>query len=91
MEWIKKLVKKVQNSFVIWKSILNAFPLIEKWLIWKIRNGSKFLLGKDPWIGCNENHVLSDNLVHALNGGGFFYLSQVTRKDYVTRHVRWMS
>jgi hypothetical protein len=83
--------KKVQNGSIIWKYILNAFPLIGKWLIWKIGNGAHILIGKDPWIGSKDNHLLPENMVCSLNEGGFYYLSQVMRRDYVTRQVWWMS
>jgi hypothetical protein len=60
-----KLVPSYRND------ILNAFSLIKKWLIWKIGNGAHVIIGKDPWIGSNENHVLPYNMFCALNGGWF--------------------
>jgi hypothetical protein len=55
VDWIRKHDKKVSNGSIIWKAIIKAFPLIGKWLMWKIGNGVQVSIGKDPWIGSNNN------------------------------------
>jgi hypothetical protein len=66
---------------IIWKGILDAFPLIGKWLIWTIENGVKVLIGKDPWIWSQNNHHLPNHLDRNLNRGGFYYLNQIMTRD----------
>jgi len=65
--YIRKPIKKVPNRSIIWKSILNHFPLIGKWLISRIQSRSQVIIGKDPCIGSNKNHLIPDHIFQALN------------------------
>ena len=49
-EWFRKLVKEMKNSSLVWKALVNAFPLIRKW---SIGYGRKIRLSKDPWVGAD--------------------------------------
>jgi hypothetical protein len=76
LEWICSPNKSFEkNGTIIWKSIINSFHIIGDWLIWKVGNGSKVLIGKDPWIGCANSHILPEELVNFLNQRGYFYLN----------------
>jgi hypothetical protein len=33
------------------KPLVEAFPLIGKWTVWKIGNGHRIRVGEDPWLG----------------------------------------
>jgi hypothetical protein len=59
--WIRSQQKTKKGASVIWKAILNAFPLIENGLAWKIGNGNHFRIGKDPWPGSERNHLLTSS------------------------------
>jgi hypothetical protein len=79
-----------KNGTIIWKAIINYFHIVGDWLIWKIGNGSKVLIGKDPWIVCSNNHLLPEDLITSLNHRGFYYLNQVGRMDFITGNTRWI-
>jgi hypothetical protein len=49
-EWYEQPIKSTKGS-IVWKAILNAFPLVGSWMMWKIGNGWKVRVGEDPWMG----------------------------------------
>jgi hypothetical protein len=59
--------KSLKCASVIWKAILNASPIIENGLAWKIGNGKHFRLGKYLWPGSEGQHILSDQLIQLFN------------------------
>eukprot|EP00253_Pinus_taeda_P001568 PITA_01568 len=75
--WIRNPVKSHKKVSAIWKATLESFKVIEKGLAWKVGKGEKVKIGKDPWIGCNENYVLSPGLVQQLEEKGLLFLNQV--------------
>jgi hypothetical protein len=38
--WIRSPQKSLKGASVIWKAVINAFPVIENGLAWKIGNGN---------------------------------------------------
>jgi hypothetical protein len=91
VDWIREPEKCSQNGSIIWKAILQDFPLIGRWLIWCIGDGSQVLIGKDPWIGSQNNHLLPASLIQWLNRDGFFFLNHIMRRDFTTGHTHWLS
>jgi hypothetical protein len=69
---------------VIWKAILNTFPLIENGLAWKLGNGNRFRLGKDPWPESEGNHLLTEQLIQCLHSLGIIYLSSLADSNHST-------
>ena len=65
-DWIRKNNKSHQGGLVIWKEVVKAFDVIEDSLAWNLGNGRKLKVGEDPWVGCNQQHRLSENLVEPL-------------------------
>jgi hypothetical protein len=82
--WIRSSQKSLKGASVIWKAIINAFPVIENGLAWKIGNGQHFRLGKDPWSGCEGQHILSDQLLHHLNTKGIETLNNLVEPRLTT-------
>eukprot|EP00253_Pinus_taeda_P030057 PITA_30057 len=78
-DWIRNPFKNKQNVSVIWKATVESFKVIEQGLAWKIGNGRNLKIGKDPWIGCNENYALSPGLIRHLEGKSIFTLDQVEK------------
>jgi len=77
MDWIRWDSKHSRGGSIIWKALVQAFEVIGKGLAWKIGNGQKFILGRDPWAGCGLDHLLSEPLRNHLHREGLFFLSQV--------------
>jgi hypothetical protein len=40
-DWIRSPTKSHQNALIVWKSLILAFPLVGRWLIWKVDKGNK--------------------------------------------------
>jgi hypothetical protein len=64
---IREPKKRSQNGSIISKAILQAYPLIRRWLLWNFGNGTQVLIGKDPCIGCLNEHLLPNPLIQRLN------------------------
>jgi hypothetical protein len=73
-EWIGNPVKKHKNGSLIWKATISAFPLIGRWLVWKVVNGHNVRVQEYPWVGCGEGYRLPENVLLTLRGRGIFYL-----------------
>jgi hypothetical protein len=47
-----------RNSFrgpsVIWKALVREFPVVGKWLAWKVVKENKSRIGEYPLIGCTS-------------------------------------
>jgi hypothetical protein len=50
VDWIRDFEKKSFNGSIIWKTILQAYALIGRWLLWCIKDDTQVLIGKEPWI-----------------------------------------
>lgn len=83
-EWIRNPDKNKNNVSVIWKATVESFKVIEQGLAWKIGNGEKIKIGKDPWVGCNENYALPPGLAQHLEDKGILFLSQVEKTGHST-------
>eukprot|EP00253_Pinus_taeda_P016010 PITA_16010 len=83
-EWIRAPSKTQKNASAIWKATLESFKVIEQGLAWKIGNGEKVRIGKDPWVGCNGNYALSPDLILQLEGKDLRFLSQVEKPSFST-------
>lgn len=62
---------------IIWKAVLSAFSVVEEGLAWKVRNGEKVQIGKDPWVGCGDSFRLPGDLIQILHAKGTHTLNQV--------------
>jgi hypothetical protein len=40
--WIRSPTKSFHNASMIWKVVVWAFPLVGKWLVWKVVSKRKF-------------------------------------------------
>jgi len=62
-EWICKPHKYVLSSSIVWKEIVDCFPMIGKWLAWKIGCGRNIQIGEDPWVGSRGAHKFLEDLI----------------------------
>eukprot|EP00253_Pinus_taeda_P007952 PITA_07952 len=92
LTWVPKgvleKIRRLCNRF-LWagskessKATLESFKVIEQGLAWKIENGEKVRIGKDPWVGCNGNYALSPDLILQLEGKDLRFLSQVEKPGF---------
>jgi hypothetical protein len=47
-EWIRLPVKPISKISNVWKPLVQSFPLLGNWLVWRIGNGVKARIGEDP-------------------------------------------
>eukprot|EP00253_Pinus_taeda_P025786 PITA_25786 len=78
-DWIRSQEKRKKNVSVVWKAMVEAFSVIEQGLAWKIGDGRHCMIGRDPWVGCNEAYALSPGLLRHLDHKGIYTLNQVEK------------
>ena len=71
-EWIRSPRKTHTGVSVIWKAVVMSFLVIETNLAWNIDNGRSLRIGEDPWIGCDNRHLLLNRMVAALQEMGSY-------------------
>jgi len=54
IEWFRQLNKSSKGS-IVWKALVEAFPLVGEWVVWKIGDGKNARVGEDPWLGVGNN------------------------------------
>lgn len=82
-EWFRRPRKSVSNSSLVWKALVDAFPLIGDWQV---------RIGEDPREGSAGVHKLSEDLVSNLHNHGIITLRDacVQNRDDSRRSV-WIS
>jgi len=75
-EWLRLERKCVKGGSIVWKALVSAFPLLRKWIAWKVGTGKKVRIGDDPWLGCQGNFRLSDSLLSNLHSLEIFCLDE---------------
>ena len=55
-----------------------SFPLIGKWIIWKIGNGSQARIGRDLWCAAGNDYELSPPLLQFLQAANIHHLGDAT-------------
>ena len=72
-KWLRIPSKKVSLTSIIWKSMVLYFDVIGDGLVWRVGDGNKLCLGKDPWMGSGGAHLLLDPLIQSLQEKGLVY------------------
>lgn len=62
---------------MIWKVVVKSFHLVESNLAWSVGNGEKLKIGKDPWMGSTQQHLLPDHIINSLGQRGIVTLNQL--------------
>jgi hypothetical protein len=57
--------------------MVDSFPLIGDWTIWRVGNGKNLRLGKDSWEGSGNAFNLSVESMTVLQSKGIYYLWDV--------------
>ena len=59
---------------------MKSFSLIESNLTWDVGNGEKLQVGRDPWMGSEQQHVLTENVINALALRSILTLNQLVEE-----------
>ena len=62
---------------MIWKAIVKSFHLIENNLVWDVGNGESVLIGRDPWPGSTQQHLLPIDVIEVLVHRGITTLNHL--------------
>lgn len=62
---------------MIWKAIVTSFDLIENHLAWDVGNGESVMIGRDPWMGSFQQHLLPPDVIDQLGLQGVIMLNQL--------------
>jgi hypothetical protein len=87
--WIRRPTKSFHNVSIIWNDVVLAFPLIGRWLEWRVGKETRVRLGEDPWVVCDLNFRLSINLIQILHEKGFCELCRVVDLDLIIFGDKW--
>jgi len=87
--WIHEHSRSVGNPSVIWKGFMELLPSLTPDLVWKIGSGSFVHLGTNNFVGADESHILSRNLINALQNKGYSTLDHVWH--YQVQGPCWLS
>ena len=77
LEWIRNPRKSHVGGSVIWKAIVTSFGLIENHLAWDVGNGESVMIGRDPWMGSFQQHLLPPDVIDQLGLQGVISLNQL--------------
>jgi hypothetical protein len=58
-------------------------PLVKNWLAWSIGNGSRVLVGQDPFVGCSESYKLSEDLLQHLKSLEVYSLAHIENSSHL--------
>lgn len=61
---------------IVWKATLDAFKVIGQGLSWQVGNNESIRIGRDPWVGCDENFALPPGLIRQLEFKRISFLNQ---------------
>jgi hypothetical protein len=75
-EWFREPLKSPKGS-IVWKGLVQAFPLVGNLIVWHIGNGEKVRLGEDPWLGAGNNYKLAHPLLMFLKDKNTRFLSDL--------------
>jgi hypothetical protein len=62
---------------LIWKSMVQYFPLIGNRLVWSVGNGIKVRIEMDPWMGSGVDFKIIEAIVTSLHREGIYNITQV--------------
>jgi len=62
----------------MWTTLALAFPLLGKWMAWKVGNVQRIRIGVDPWIRCGNNHILSKRIKEKVRQHRITHLADAT-------------
>ena len=66
-----------------------AYPLIGKWIGWKIEDGKCVKVGEDPWMGAGENFKLSPSLIQILRSTRIITIADACKESRIGGRNQW--
>ena len=66
MDWIRSPCKPSKGS-ILWRDVVEYFPLTGDTISWKIGNGKNVQVGVNPWVGADNAFRMADPIIRLLN------------------------
>jgi hypothetical protein len=76
-DWIRMPIEPTSKASIIWKALVLAFPIVGNRLCWKAGNWRSIKLSIDPWVGCDGQHKLFEDLIEHLRQQDIITLADV--------------
>ena len=83
-DWVRNLIKNINNVSIIWKGIVLLIPVIKRWLMLKVGNGSRVSLGEDPWVKYNANYRFPIHMIDYIRNKDLCKLCHIVDVDLIT-------
>jgi hypothetical protein len=77
--WLRTVTVPSTRGSQVWKYLLKSVHILLHWIAWYPGSGDSILVGRDYILGMGVKSILSDELIHALNLKGVYYLFQASR------------
>jgi hypothetical protein len=90
ISWLRRDSHPTQGSSIIWKNFMGSLSIIKRWLAWEIGSGTRVVLGRDPFIGCNPNFKLTTSLLQVLNNSNIHSLAQAVNSMDTGNSHYWL-
>jgi hypothetical protein len=81
-DWFCLPRKSSKNNLNIWIYLVEAFPLVGNWTMWRIGNGKNVKIGEHPWARSNIDFRLFDDLLSILHDQSIFSLWDARMQDH---------
>jgi hypothetical protein len=75
--WLRLENYKFSVASNFWRNFLSTLPLLKKWLVWSVGNGSQVLIGQDPFVGSGPHFKLLNALIQFLKSLQVFSLAHI--------------
>jgi len=48
---------------MIWKAVVNSFHILDSNMAWNVSSGRRLKVGEDPWMGNDQQQILSGHTI----------------------------
>jgi len=58
--------------------MLDSLPVIKNWVVWKVGDGKRIIVGRDPFLGCILKFKFSNELLEQLHSLQIYSLAHMS-------------
>jgi len=79
--WLRQNKHTNRTCSIFWKHLLDVVFVVKSWVIWKVGDGNRAIVGRDPFVGCVGNYKLSHELMVHLQSLNIHTLTHISSKS----------
>lgn len=84
LDWIRTMRKSVKNYYNQCKAFVLSFPVIGRFLAWKVGQGDQVRIGTDAVLVWGERMIFPGDMLTSLQDKGFTTLNQIGNPEHTT-------